>query len=309
MPELERVPLIGRAIGLHRREGRHGGAPLRGRTDPVRPWLAGFLLLAAPATLHAGSVDWLPETPLLTPQVADPRETATAFTLRSGTTRLDGTIADRVCLLHYTTSDLALQVDLGLGLFLGFDPGGSLTFGITTVDGLIRLPVAARWRDLGALVEWAHLSAHYADGVRQSDLRPPEDEGPWSREYVRVAFSWEHATFRPYVGSRALIHTMPEAPILGFQAGWTVLGPWRVAPFHAADLKLDADRGWRPALSGQAGVAFRAGGASALVLAATGHWGPDDTGKLQGEDDPYLGGMIGFYRLPPGTTPPPPAGP
>lgn len=258
--------------------------------------------LLAMAPLLAATT-WLPGGALTSPQVADTRETWSTVVLRTGNTRLDAAIADRRGLFRLDLPQGTLQLDLAAALYLGFDPGGELTFGITTVDGLVRLPLALRWRELGATLEWAHISAHFADGVRTLE-DPLPDPGVYSREYLRLVAGWEHPLFQPYVGARQLIHVLPDAPAPGVQAGWSAWGPWAVSPYQATDLQWAAEHGWRTAASGHLGLALRGQEGYRILVAGVGRRGPDDTGKRMGADETYVGLLLGFLP-PPAPTPEP----
>ena len=167
---------------------------------------------------------------------------------------------------------------------------------MTTVDGLLRIPITLAWRDLSSTFEWAHVSAHFADGVRKMD-DPPPDPGTWSREYVRWVATWENGWIRPYAGYRHLIHVLPQAPRPGVQVGYSVWGPWRVAPYHALDAQWNADSNWHTTIAAQAGVALGGGSGPRVLLGGVGRRGPDDTGKRTGADERYLGVVLAFPRI------------
>ena len=219
------------------------------------------------------------------------------MTLRTGVPTVDTAIADRVGFLRWSHGDWTGQIDLAAGLFLGFDPGGQMTFGMQTVDGLIRLPLSARHGPLSASLEWAHVSAHYADGIRNATDQPLPERATYSREYIRLQTSWEMDWFTPYLACRQLIHSLPEAPGFGVQGGWMIYIPG-VPVYQAVDLKLSADEEWQPGAQAQLGLVLSSESIRTLHVGFIAMTGPDDTGQRSGEDDRFIGVQFGFHRIP-----------
>jgi hypothetical protein len=66
-----------------------------------------------------------------------------------------------------------------------------------------------------------------------------------------------------------------------------------VAPFAAVDVQASSEFAWTPAVALQLGAAVRVG-PRRLRVAMAGRTGPEDTGKLAGQDEAYLGLVFGF---------------
>jgi len=229
-------------------------------------------------------------TPLLP---ADPLETANSLTFRGSEPPLEGVVGDTAGLLRLDAGDVALQLELGAAIFLGFLPGESFTFGIATVDGLIRVPISLAWRDLRASFEWCHISAHYADGVRYDGELPENTEG-YSREHLRLLAAWDLPWIQPYLGIRQLVHSIPQAPGFGVQTGFEAHGERSVTWYQAVDLAWAADTAWSTRATYQGGLLLLRPEGRALRVGMVAFRGPALAGKRQGEHDAYLGGVLGF---------------
>ncbi len=244
-------------------------------------------------TVSAAGVEALPGERMVPLLPADPHETASALLFRGGDPSLEGVVGDTLGLVRVDAGPIDLQVELGAAIFLGFLPGGSLTFGISPVDGLIRLPISMSWKRLRMTLEWAHISAHYADGVRYGDNLPPPSDG-YSREQLRLISSLELPWVRPYVALRELVHVIPEDRRFGVQLGLKAYGQRRFTWYEALDLAWHADNDWRTRLSYQGGMLLRASRQRAVRGGVTAFWGPALAGKRCGEQDAYLGVVFGF---------------
>ncbi len=250
--------------------------------------LALALLPQAPAV----ELEALPGERLTPLAPADPFETANALTFRSGEPPLEGVVGDTAGLVRVDLGEVALQLELGAAIFLGFLPGESFTFGIATVDGLIRVPVSMRWRNLRASLEWAHISAHHADGVRYGEL--PENTEAYSREHLRLLAAWDLPWVQPYLGLRQLIHSIPKEPGFAVQTGLAARGERAVTWYAAADLAWAADTDWVTRASAQAGLLVTRPGAQAFRTGVAAYRGPALAGKRWEEPDAWIGGVLAF---------------
>ncbi len=250
----------------------------------------------------------LPATGVFVLPVADPRAALSSVTLRwDDHFKVDAAIAENFPLLALTLGELHADLGIEAGVWMGFDPEDNLRFDLVTVDGTFGIPLAVQSGPWSGRLELAHTSAHFADGVRGGATLPGSPDG-YSREWLSVIGSRQLGPARLYVGGHALIHDQRGAPPFGVQLGGEVEGPWRVAPYAAVDLQVADEFAWTPAVAGQAGVrlVFRDG--QRLRVAVAGHHGPDDTGKLVGNDD-WLGVSFGFdvngrVTIPGGVNPP-----
>lgn len=191
---------------------------------------------------------------------------------------------------------------------LGFQPNEDLRFDLETFDGTFGFPVDARVGPWSARLELAHTSAHFADGVRTDGERPGPTEG-YSREWARLQVSGETGFARGYVGGGVLLHDTRNAPPLGVQVGGEIAPNWPVAPYLAVDVQMAAADAWAPACGAQVGVWAHPNRGSRARIALSGRYGPEDTGKLSGEHEAWVGILFGFDRTgrvsPPARTPAP----
>jgi len=250
-----------------------------------------------PAPLGA---DWdlLPATSAWAVPVADTRSPLTTVSLLADDgLAIDVGLAADFPLVRWSPGETELTLGLAAGTWMRFGAGGELTFDLLTFDGLFALPLDLRSGRWAGRLQWAHVSAHWGDGVRKADEKPTNLD-PWSREYLQVQGGPRLGPVRLYAGARALVHSLPGAPPLAFQAGGEVWGRWTTAPYLAADVQFAQEFGWAPALAGQLGVSW-ARGPSRLRVALAGRVGPEDTGKLAGAREATLGLLVGFDRCGP----------
>ena len=236
---------------------------------------------------------WLPAEPLFPLPLADTRAPLSTVLVRFGEERLlDASLAADFGVVRYQGGPVSVQAGLAAAAFMGFQAAGELTFELETFDGTFAFPVDVGWRRLGVRAQWAHTSAHFADGVRNDEDRPTDFES-WSREAVQVQAGWRFDLGRPYLGASAVTHATTEGAPWGLQAGGEVWGPWKVAPYAAGDVQLAAENGWEPGWSGQVGVHAWVG-RQRFRLAMAGRSGPEDTGKLAGREERWVGLLFGF---------------
>jgi hypothetical protein len=244
-------------------------------------------------TLIAAEITPLPGQRLTPLMPADPHETANSLRFRGGEPPLEGVVGDTAGLVRLETGEVSLQLELGAAIFLGFLPGESFTFGIATVDGLIRVPLSVAWGDARLALEWAHISAHHADGVRYGEALPDNTDG-YSREQLRLMAAWDLAWLQPYLGLRQLIHSIPQAPGPGAQLGFEAHGERALTWYQALDLAWAAETGWDTRISYEGGVLLRRPEGPAFRGGLIAYRGPALAGKRSGEQDAYLGAVLAF---------------
>lgn len=255
--------------------------------DPV----AAVLPAQGPPTATQG-VRWtaLPPRPAFAPPIADTR--APYSVVVAHTDGIDATVAARFPLVEADAGPVRAQFGVSAGLFLGFQPDGPLVFDFQTFDGLFLFPLDVQAGPWSARLAWAHLSAHYGDGVRD-DGAPPTNIGAYSREWAALTVVRQLGPARVYAGGRALLHAIPEEDPLALQVGAEAEGPWRLAPYAAVDLQLAQETDGTAELSGQLGLRLREG-PWRLRLAAAARTGPDDTGKSRPAPEQWAGVVFGF---------------
>lgn len=239
--------------------------------------------------------------------VADTRSALSSVTLRwDERFAVDATLGTDFPIAALSTSQGAFAFGVTAQANLGFQPNDDLRFDLETFDGTFGFPLDARFGPWSARLELAHTSAHFADGVRTDGERPGPTEG-YSREWARLQVSRDLGPARLYVGGRALLHDTRNAPPMGVQVGGELAPAWPIAPYIAADVQMAAADGWAPALGAQMGIWAHPSRGSRARLALAGRCGPEDTGKLTGNNEAWVGVLFGFDRTgrvsPPARTP------
>jgi hypothetical protein len=258
------------------------------------PVPAAFLVVLLPAAWAGDAGTWLPEASLLPPALADTTETVPSLAVRSSEVpRIAVTLGESFGIYRLDAGSFGFQGNLGAGLFVGFTPGGEMTFDMLTADGVVRLSVAGAHGPYRVMAEWSHLSAHFADGLRSQEDRPLHPCA-FSRESLRLLGAWTDGRIAPYAGFTELLHAIPEAERPGFQLGWSSQPRRHAGLYHAFDLKTQAELDWKPSLSAQVGLLFRPTPGPGFRVGLSAFAGPDDTGQLWGQDERYIGGLIGF---------------
>ncbi len=243
----------------------------------------------------------LPGDPILAVPIADTRSPLSSIVLRFDpeTTldlgvgqAIDANMGAALALLGAQRGDLSLQLSIAASVHMGFEADAALTFGLRTFDGWFALPLDLRQGPWSARIAWVHVSAHYADGIRNNDELPP-DRGSYSREALTLLVSREVGPGRVYGGGHGSYHTVhDEAPWM-LQLGTEVQPDRARGPFAAFDLKLHQEHGWQPTLAAQVG-GHATGPAGRFRLALAAYAGKDDTGKYLGQDERYVGLVLGF---------------
>lgn len=171
----------------------------------------------------------LPPTPAFVPPIADTRAPYSSVLVRPD--GIDTAVAARFPLVELDSGAVRAQFGVSAGLFMGFQPDGPLVFDFQTFDGLFAFPLDVEAGPWSARLAWAHLSAHYGDGVRDDDVRPTNTDA-FSREWVAVTVTRRLGPARVYGGGRVLVHALPEAKPLAGQLGAEVEGPgaWPPTP-------------------------------------------------------------------------------
>jgi hypothetical protein len=267
--------------------------PARAAVGGAPPEDAGETLSGAASSAEAiTTTRWeaLPPTPAFVPPIADTRAPYSSVLVRPD--GIDTAVAARFPLVELDGGGVRAQLGVSAGLFMGFQPDGPLVFDFQTFDGLFAFPLDVEAGPWSARLAWAHLSAHYGDGVRDDGARPTNTDA-YSREWIALTVARRVGPARFYAGGRALVHALPEAEPLAGQVGAEVEGPWRVAPYAAVDLQVATETGGLPELSAQLGARVVTG-PWRLRVAAAARTGPDDTGKSRPAMERWVGVIFGF---------------
>ena len=252
--------------------------------------LLGLVVLGAlgmPAQAQV-RIELLPDDSLRPSIWADGREAMTRVSVRSGHSPLEVTLAERVELVALKTDAWAVSLAMGGSGDLAFQPEGGMRFPLSSFDGHVSFPLTIRYSNWTHSLAWSHVSAHFADGIRDVLGYGQLNTEPYSREFLRWLSSWRVEKVRVYWGARLLFHSIPDAPPWGLQLG--VQADELIGPvFAAVDVQSNEEHQWTPRIRTQLGVRFDHSAKQAVQLGVELAQGPDEKGKWDGRDDPYLG--------------------
>ena len=271
--------------------------------------MIGILLSAAAlaAPTEELSWDWLAGEPLYRLPVADTRSPLSNVTLRKDYANgvgelldfgkaIDATIAGEIRFGELSVAGWQIQPLISAATFLGFRSEQELTFDLLTFDGYFGFPVDIRRDIWAARFQWAHVSAHTADGMRKAQPDPPVPEGAWSREYWQLQGGPEFDWWRVYGGVMMVTHSIHDSGRWDLQVGGSVEGPWTVAPYAAFDLKTQQTFDWAVTVNSQVGARFD-GERQRIRLGLSYYAGLEDTGKLESREERYLGLLMGLDTI------------
>jgi len=273
-----------------------------------------LLLLSAAALAAEPGADgasaawaWLEGEPLYQLPLADTRSPLSHVTLRrdyaTGVGELlefgkviDAAIAAEIRIGELSVAGWQVQPLISAATFLGFRSEQELTFDLLTFDGYFGFPVDIRRDIWAARFQWAHVSAHTADGMRKVQPDPPIPEGAWSKEYWQLQGGPQLDWWSAYGGVQLVTHSIHDSGRWGLQLGGAVEGPWAVAPYAAFDFKTQQTFDWAVTTSGQIGARVD-GERQRIRLGLSYYRGLEDTGKLEGREERYLGLVLGLDTI------------
>ncbi len=297
------------------------------------PWFAGMGLLylaVSPAfdTADASGGTWrfaAPQQRLFRPLLADPTEARLAVTSNLGD-RLSGDIGGSWEAADYVwngNSGLRFRTGIHAGVFSKLRRSGT-TFPLETADYLIGFHA-----DLGndrytGRFEYAHVSAHLADGYDGYEVTDKADKTHQTHQAMRamraMTYSREYFTLygaremrfapgsaigsaigsvRVYGSLRWSNHAIPDVRRWRVQGGAELVsrplagngGATRA--YLACDVRLFRDGDFSVNRTAHAGLLFHAGASRGLRLAFVYHGGRSEHGQFHRQEDDYAG--IGLF--------------
>lgn len=212
------------------------------------------LVLCTAAPAFADEIEWevLPKGRPFRLTFADPREIRMGLNVAGGS-RIQAAVGNYFSLL-------AMRWDEREFWHFGIEGAGYFgmrqaegRFPLETTDGLIGLYAEGKRGPLEWQLRYTHVSAHLADGSRDSAIA-------YSREFLKLRGGYSPSPFfQAYVGLSRLVNTVPDVGKWGLQWGANIFFPNQIAmlvPFLAADFQYRQDTKFNPALSLQIGMAF-----------------------------------------------------
>lgn len=291
------------------------------------PWFAGLGLLylaVSPAfdTAEASGGTWrfaAPQQRLFRPLLADPTETRLAITSNLGD-RLNGDIGG-----SWEAADYAWDADSGLRFRTGIHASvfsklrrSGTTFPLETADYLIGFHADLGNDRITGRFEYAHVSAHLADGYDGADRADKADRADramramtYSREYFTLYVAREMrfapgsaigsaiGSARVYGSLRWSNHAIPDVRRWRVQGGAELVfrplagdgGATRA--YLACDVRLFRDGDISVNRTVHAGLLFHNEASRGLRLAFVYHGGRSEHGQFHRQEDDYAG--IGLF--------------
>lgn len=296
---------------------------LAGRRSPARLLaIAGLLFLALALASDAAAGSWrfaAPQQRLFRPLLADPTEARLAVTSNLGD-RLNGDIGGSWEAADYAWDgdgrDRKQPGNLEAGRTLRFRTGihaavfsklrrSGTTFPLETADYLIGFHADLGGDRLTGRFEFAHVSAHLADGYDGT-----EQAMTYSREYFTLYGSYERESTpgsaigfaRAYGSLRWSNHAIPDVRRWRVQAGGELVSRPLSGPggatraYVACDLRLFRDGDLSVNRTAHAGLLFHNEGSRGLRIALVYHGGRSEHGQFHHLEDDY-GGVGLFFDL------------
>lgn len=244
-----------------------------------------------------------PQQRLFRPALADPTEARLAITSNLGD-RLNGDIGG-----SWEAADYAWDADSGLRFRTGIHAGvfsrlrwSGTTFPLETVDYLIGFHADLGNDRLSGRFEYAHVSAHLADGY----------DGPgramtYSREHftlygargMRFGPGVAIGSARVYGSLRWSNHAIPDVRRWRVQAGAELVSrpltgmDGATRAYLACDVRLFRDGDLSVNRTAHAGLMFHSGESRGLRLALVYHGGRSEHGQFHHQEDDYAG--VGLF--------------
>ena len=287
-------------------------------------WFAGVGLLSLAISPTFGTANALagtwrfaaPQQPLFRPLLADPTEARLAVTSNLDD-RLNGDIGGSWEAAGYAwAGGLRFRTGIHAGVFSRLRRSGT-TFPLETADYLIGFHADLGNGGFTGRFEYAHVSAHLADGYDGYGGPDPADKADkthramgamtYSREYFTLYGAHERTlapgsaigSARVYGSLRWSNHAIPDVRRWRVQAGAELVSrpltgvSGAARTYLACDVRLFRDGGMSVNRTVHAGLLFHNGASRGLRLALVYHGGRSEHGQFHHLEDDYAG--IGLF--------------
>ncbi|SVB84077.1 uncharacterized protein METZ01_LOCUS236931 [marine metagenome] len=252
-----------------------------------------FFLMVIPlvftADLNAADLRFAPRGRLFQPLLADPTEPRFALVSHLNNNRLEGTIGG-----SWEAFDVAwnngvlLRSGMHAGVFTQLRKSGA-TFPLETTDFMFAWHTDLRHHRFTGRFEFAHISAHIADGFND----PARTPITYSREFLALYGDYRWPPLRLYSSLRVSNHAIPDIKRWRVQFGGELnsgllLG--RNPRLYAAyDVRIFDNSGTVVNQTGQMGVMFHTSERNGFRIALVGHTGRSEHGQFHDLSDHYVG--------------------
>ena len=180
------------------------------------------------------------------------------------------------------------------GAFMGFQPGGTLTFHLMTIDGSFGVPIDFQYADWVFRGEWRHDSAHFGDGIRYLKNRPPINAlDTYSRESLGLFVGYDLRWLQPQFGGKWVYHVLDRNPYFILQGG-AVLGEFSQSwsPYLAIYAQSSLGIEGSSRFVGQLGMSTSQKQSFKVSIQAV--VGANDAGRLESQQEQKIGLWIHF---------------
>jgi hypothetical protein len=233
----------------------------------------------------------LPEHNLFTQPLADPLSPESSLTVRTLTdsqTGILGRLGVNRPLVQFTNGRFTTQIGFSALAHMGFQSDGELTFGLRTFDGIFAVPISLAVGETVLTLRWLHRSSHYADGIRFEDEMPSNTDST-SSESLEFSVSETRGWVTGHNRFEWRYHSVHETSRYLAAFGIDISPPGATVPYASSFIFGDLDGG---ALSAELGFLVR--GPNSIRFGISGYTGRAIAGKLNGEDEKYLGLTVAF---------------
>ena len=252
-----------------------------------------FLLMAIPLAftgeLNASEWRFAPRGRLFLPLLADPMEPRFSLVTYFNNNRLEGTIGGSWEAVDVAwDSGVLLRSGIHAGVFTLLRKSGA-TFPLETTDFLFAWHTDLRYHRLTGRFEFAHISAHMADGYTDPDRTPIT----YSREFLTIYADYRWFPLRLYSSLRVSNHAIPDIKRWRVQFGGELNSGFLLGRnprlFAAYDVRIFDSSGTVANQTGQLGVMFHTSQHTGLRIALVGHTGRSEHGQFHDLSDHYVG--------------------
>jgi hypothetical protein len=270
---------------------RHGHDPKGKRVACLKLGCTAVSVLLVVIANTANAADWrfAPRSRLFQPLLADPTETQFSILKYTNNSRLEGTIGGSWEAFDAKRANgSTVRIGIHAGVFTLLRKTGP-TFPLEMTDFLFGLHTDVQQGHFSGRFEFAHVSAHLADGFSDPVRRP----FTYSREYFTFygAYSWHW--LRVYSSLRLSNHAIPNIKRWRLQIGSeavtrSLLGE-KARMYAAYDLRIFNALGTVTNLTAHLGILFHSPSGSGLRAAIVGHSGRSEHGQFFDVRDQYIG--------------------
>lgn len=252
-----------------------------------------FFLMVIPlvftADLNAADLRFAPRGRLFQPLLADPTEPRFALVAYLNNNRVEGTIGGSWEAFDVAwNSGVLLRSGMHAGVFTQLRKSGA-TFPLETTDFMFAWHTDLRHHRFTGRFEFAHISAHIADGFND----PARTPITYSREFLALYGDYRWPPLRLYSSLRVSNHAIPDIKRWRVQFGGELnsgllLG--RNPRLYAAyDVRIFDNSGTVVNQTGQMGVMFHTSERNGFRIALVGHTGRSEHGQFHDLSDHYVG--------------------